>query len=383
MKKLVIYSMIFILIMLSCMPAFAVKANQILLSENGLELVLLEWEIQDRTDNPSIYLKFIGKNDKDERVWFDLKDAKVDGVPILSSTRSIDAHTEIKESDPITTSVWADKEDGGRGAEAILNGKKLEMDVKASGGESYKTYATAHVTINLTKMEEAGKKQTTDTNIDSGKNYAPAYTPKSTNYTGLKQGSTGQAVKDLQQRLWDLGYYRDSIDGKYGTTTAIAVMSFCTQNGLYIQGDATAEMQTALYSAGAEYYEEPWVPLMIGPEYRWENPYYVDLDNGSFYIQLVNRGDRTIRGYELYYYLTDVWGNRYVEPTTGRSITSRTTMQQTIKPGYYLETPPITVYPFAWTYTFNVAIHKVVFDDGEVREVPEDELLYFPCVIKN
>ena len=212
--------------------------------------------------------------------------------------------------------------------------------------------------------------------------YADAYTPASYNFQDMEIGWTGQAVRDLQQRLTDLGYLNDKIDGSYGLNTATAVMSFCSQNGLYISGDATVEMQELLYSDRAEYYVEPYIPLIIGPRYRYYNPLYADLDNGAIYFQVVNRCNRAIRGYELYYYLEDVWGNRYIEPTTGKEVTMKTTMTQRVEPGYNIDTNPITVYPFSWTYTVVVGIHKIVFDDGEIREVDEDDIQYFTCPIK-
>ena len=379
MKKLTALILTVMLAAMWCLPALAVR--QMLIQQNGVELELLEWSIQDSTGNPSIYLKFRGKNDTNEKVWVDILDATVDGVPVLSAPRSMNAHSEKGESDPILTSVWADEKDGGKGAQAIRNGKKLEFQAKISGAESYSILANEHVTINLKSTEDSTPKSTSNTDSQSKTNYAPAYTPASTNYTGLKKGSQGQAVKDLQQRLTDLGYLNDKVNGEYGLSTSIAVMSFCDQNGLYIQGDATPEMQKLLYSSKAEYYVEPWIPLIFGPEYKWDDPLYVDIDNGTFYIQLVNRTNRTIRGYELYYYFTDVWGNRYLK--NGIELTMKTVGQESIKPGYCVYSIPITVYPFSWTYAVNIGIHKIIFDDGEIREIDTKEVNYWTCPIKN
>ena len=377
MKKLTALMMIIMLVTLWCLPAFATR--QTVINQSGIELDLLKWTLSSTGD--LIYLDLRGKNDTDRRVSVSFLDVKADGVPVLSAPRSIDAHTEMGESNPIHMSIWADSEDGGKGAEAIRNVKKLEFQVKITDAETYKTLVDEYVTVSLTKSDETEKNQTSITSTNSGKNYAPAYTPKSTNYTGLKQGSTGQAVKDLQQRLTDLGYLNDKVDGKYGLSTAIAVMSFCDQNGLYIQGDATPEMQKLLYSSKAEYYEEPWIPLVFGPEYKWDDPLYVDLDNGSFYIQLVNRSNRKILGYELYFYKTDIWGNRYRKDN--KEITEKTVGQESIKPGYCVYSIPITIYPFAWTYAVHIGIHKIIFEDGEIREVDENKVHYWTCPIKN
>ena len=78
-----------------------------------------------------------------------------------------------------------------------------------------------------------------------------------------------------------------------------------------------------------------------------------------------------------------MWGTRYKEPTTGKEITQTTTFQQTIKPGEIVYSQPITILPFSWTYTVRIGIHKVVFEDGEIREIPEEDIDYFSYVIKN
>lgn len=60
----------------------------------------------------------------------------------------------------------------------------------------------------------------------------------STGYRTLKQGIEGDDVALLQQRLSDLYYYTGEIDGKYGSTTALAVRVFQQRNGLTVDGVA-------------------------------------------------------------------------------------------------------------------------------------------------
>lgn len=52
----------------------------------------------------------------------------------------------------------------------------------------------------------------------------------------LRIGSKGEAVKDVQRRLKELGYYKSSIDGDYGSVTASAVKAFQQKNGLTAEG---------------------------------------------------------------------------------------------------------------------------------------------------
>ena len=66
--------------------------------------------------------------------------------------------------------------------------------------------------------------------------------------TTLKSGSTGTAVKQLQQRLKELGYYTGSVDGSYGAGTVSAVQAFQAANSLSADGVAGSKTQEAIYS---------------------------------------------------------------------------------------------------------------------------------------
>ena len=52
----------------------------------------------------------------------------------------------------------------------------------------------------------------------------------------LKKGSKGDAVKAVQKRLKELGYYNNSCDGDYGDRTVTAVKAFQKKNGLTQDG---------------------------------------------------------------------------------------------------------------------------------------------------
>ncbi|TCS79197.1 putative peptidoglycan binding protein [Tepidibacillus fermentans] len=54
----------------------------------------------------------------------------------------------------------------------------------------------------------------------------------------LREGSRGQAVKDLQAKLQRLGYNIGAIDGIYGKQTVEAVKSFQKAQGLTVDGVA-------------------------------------------------------------------------------------------------------------------------------------------------
>ena len=62
----------------------------------------------------------------------------------------------------------------------------------------------------------------------------------------LQQGNEGQAVKDVQTKLKQWGYYSGSIDGIYGSQTKDAVIKFQKKNGLTADGLVGKETFEAL-----------------------------------------------------------------------------------------------------------------------------------------
>ena len=68
----------------------------------------------------------------------------------------------------------------------------------------------------------------------------------------LRTGSRGQEVKDLQSRLYTLGYYAGGFDGQFGPETKAAVIEFQKANGLDADGMAGSETRELLFSAQAK-----------------------------------------------------------------------------------------------------------------------------------
>ena len=68
----------------------------------------------------------------------------------------------------------------------------------------------------------------------------------------LRTGMTGQNVKDVQSRLYTLGYYQAEIDGQYGAATKEAVIAFQKRNGLGADGIVGAETKNVLVSPEAK-----------------------------------------------------------------------------------------------------------------------------------
>ena len=77
---------------------------------------------------------------------------------------------------------------------------------------------------------------------------APTMSPNPS-YKLLKQGSRGDRVKRLQERLIELGYLSGEADGVYGNQTRRAVQRFQYYNGLQQDGEAGKATQTVLFES--------------------------------------------------------------------------------------------------------------------------------------
>lgn len=73
-------------------------------------------------------------------------------------------------------------------------------------------------------------------------------------YTQLEPGATGNAVKKMQKRLKELGYFDGEIGGNYLTKTTAAVKRFQDALGWEQTGVATAALQEILFSDRAPAY---------------------------------------------------------------------------------------------------------------------------------
>ena len=84
---------------------------------------------------------------------------------------------------------------------------------------------------------------------------APTPTPRM-----LQINSVGTEVKNMQQRLAELGYYNGEADGQFGSGSRAAVEAFQRQNGLDADGIAGEATLSLLYSDQAQAYVPTPVP---------------------------------------------------------------------------------------------------------------------------
>lgn len=80
---------------------------------------------------------------------------------------------------------------------------------------------------------------------------APVFETLSGQYTNLLEGSGGDAVKQLQARLVELGFAMGTPNGEYGAATTASVKLFQKANSLEETGVANAYVQTVLFSSFA------------------------------------------------------------------------------------------------------------------------------------
>ena len=68
----------------------------------------------------------------------------------------------------------------------------------------------------------------------------------------LQQGSKGDEVAALQERLIELGYLDDTADGVYGKHTKDAVSAFQADSGIEATGIADLDTQNAIFDIHTE-----------------------------------------------------------------------------------------------------------------------------------
>ena len=210
-----------------------------------------------------------------------------------------------------------------------------------------------------------------DYSWDSGDDYSwdDDYTSApASSYRTLQRGDKGDDVRRMQEKLIELGYLNDTADGNFGPKTAAAVQMFNEANGLRYDDIADNITQDCMFSGLANEFTEPWIPVDL-PYTEWN---YITGEGASYRVKVTNLSrTRTIKGIELQYYPTDVWGNN-LWPVPYR----KTTFTMRIAPGETVYTDWFYMSP-SW-YAIDMlheGVSKIVFEDGEIRE--NDDITYW------
>ena len=181
---------------------------------------------------------------------------KVPGVIVQSGSEGADAKTVQRRLRDL--GYYTGKIDGefGKASVDALKRFQTENGLKADGKAGKATYkvlfsdkAKAAPTPTPEQEETQEEPETLPT---SGADPTPAATPTPVSWEKLKNGSSGQAVSQLQEALIQLGYLAGKTDGKFGADTEKAVRAFQKANGLTVDGVAGAATQKKLYSGNAK-----------------------------------------------------------------------------------------------------------------------------------
>ena len=134
-----------------------------------------------------------------------------------------------------TTTSDADKE-----ARSAANWAIVQNDIALLAGATSTAELTAVIGGDVVSIEQP----------TSGPTPSPTPVP----YTTLTRGDKNNDVIALQQRLTELGYLNDSIDGNFGGNTQTAVKLFQSAVGMEETGIADPATQAALFAEDAPYH---------------------------------------------------------------------------------------------------------------------------------
>lgn len=120
----------------------------------------------------------------------------------------------------------------------------------------------------------------------------------------LRSGDKGDDVKKVQQRLKDLGYFTDTVDGKFGDATVKALKAFQRKNGLSQDGVCGAQTRTVLFAASPIYAVATAIPTPA-PTITLTEATAVTIESGSRGSAVLNLQKRLV---ELGYYTSRLDG---------------------------------------------------------------------------
>lgn len=339
------------------------KLKDAVLEWNGLWVkpVKFSTHVYGDTD-ASLWLHFRVLNNSDEALRLYYEDITIDGVEASDGFIGEYApHTDTGKDPSDFMLVMADRDGKKASASVIANAQKVKLTLVVKDG-NYNRLCSEKVTIKLDKLK--GERDEVPASLSKGSGKGKSETG---GYRSLSKGDKGDDVKRLQQKLIDLGWLNDVADGEFGSKTAAAVKAFNEASGLGASGTASVQTQEALFSPSAQVYTEPWIPVEV-PYTQWDD---ITGEGASYRVKLTNTSKtRTIKGIDLHYYVTDVWGNRL----WGSTIHREATFTMTIKPGQTKYSTWFYMSP-SW-YSIDMIhfrVARVAFDDGTVHENDSDD----------
>lgn len=122
----------------------------------------------------------------------------------------------------------------------------LALALAASGAGGF---AMADADVSATQTSEATAQ------VDAAQTDTQTLGAQTQQYQTLERGAKGEDVRALMQRLYDLGYYKSSVDDTFGKGMARAVRLFNVRCGLGNSETATPEMQQLVFAEDAPVYD--------------------------------------------------------------------------------------------------------------------------------
>lgn len=360
-------------------PTATPKANQWLLIDDGkLKIEIKSFLFQQFSSGTStLYMYADVENNTGRTINIHLNDAYINGVESDGvGMMEVKPGARIKGdgSDdyfffkPLTEGVDSHLRDP----------NTLRFEVEVNEDDTYEDLYTFTVSIDGPKSMKLVTPTPTKSSSSSSSlpNLAKKLQQITATYPYLCKGDKGEDVRKLQQRLISLGYLNDSADGVYGSNTAQAVYDFRDQNGLTNVSDRYAadnEMQKVLFGSSAKSYTEPYYGLII-PRNGYGQWKEVSGNKISMRIKVQNvTRAKTIKAFELRMYATDVYGDRIYGPT--RYYYGTTTKR--IAPGETVYSDYITMPNRSQVDRMYVAISRIVYSDGTVRENNDPDYFYW------
>jgi len=165
----------------------------------------------------------------------------------LYSGNAVSANGSSSSSDSASSTGYTTLKDGSEGSSV----KKLQQKLKqlgyytgsVDGKYGAGTEAAVSAFQRANKLTVDGKAGPTTQRLLYGGNAANADTSST-----LETGDSGSRVRELQQALYELGYYQATIHGTYDKNTSNAVREFQINNGLSVDGKAGKKTLELLYS---------------------------------------------------------------------------------------------------------------------------------------
>ena len=139
--------------------------------------------------------------------------------------------------------------DFGKGSEEALEAFQLANGLEADGVAGAGTY---QVLFHYAAPKAGATPTPTPTPTPAPATPTPTPEPLTRENTiTIRQGTEGDVVKRLQERLTELGYYTATVDGVCKADDVAAIKAFQKRNGLTADGVAGYDTQSRLYSTGA------------------------------------------------------------------------------------------------------------------------------------